>query len=186
VTSTASSSSAALAATSKSARTFRQTLTAAGVEAKYIQTQTLTVTPNYRYSSNGTSNVSGYQAAQQFNVVIRNAANSGAIVSAAQNAVGNSLQIGGVNPYVFDESAAESMARAQAMSIAKAKAQSYATLAGAKLGKILTIDESIQNTMPQPLLMAAMTHPESAAPSAHIDLGQQAVTVSVTTQWALK
>ena len=186
VTSTASSSATALAATSKSAQAFRQTLTTAGVEAKYIQTQTLTVTPNYKYSSNGTSKVSGYQAAQQFSVVIRNAANSGAIVSAAQNAVGNSLQVGGVNPYVFDESAAEAMARAQAMSIAKAKAQSYATLAGAKLGKILTIDESIQNTMPQPLLMASMARTDSAPPAAHIDLGQQAVTVSVTTQWALK
>jgi len=186
VTSTASSSASALAATSKSAQTFRQTLTSAGVEVKYIQTQTLTVTPNYTYSSNGGSKVSGYQAAQQFTVVIRNAANSGAIVSATQNAVGNSLQVSGVNAYVFDESAAEGVARAQAISIAKAKAQSYATLAGAKLGKIITIDESIQNTTPQPLGFATMARTDVAAPVAHIDLGQQAVTVSVTTQWALK
>ena len=185
VTSKESSSSAALAATSKSAQTFRQTLISAGVEAKYIQTETLTVNPNYTYSSNGTSKVSGYQALQQFNVVIRNAANSGAIVSAAQDAVGNSLQVGGVNPYVFDESAAEATARGQAISIAKAKAQSYATLAGAKLGKILTINESIQNTMPQPFMMASAARTDMAKPVAHIDLGQQAVTVSVTTQWAL-
>ena len=186
VTTTQSSSSAALAATSKSAQTFRQTVTSAGVEAKYIQTQTLTVTPNYTYSSNGGSKVSGYQASQQFTVVIRNAANSGAIVSAAQNAVGNPLQVSGVSAYVFDESAAEGVARAQAISIAKAKAQSYATLTGATLGKVLTIDESIQNTMPQPLGFADMARTASPAASAHIDLGQQAVTVSVTTQWALK
>jgi len=186
VTSTASSSAAALASTSKSAQTFRQTLTSSGVIAKYISTQTLTVTPNYAYSPNGTSKISGYQAAQQFNVVIRNAANSGAIVSAAQNAVGNALQVNGVNAYVFDESAAEAVARAQAVSIAKAKAQSYATLAGAKLGKIITIDESIQSSNPQPMAFASMAKGAAAAPDAHIDLGQQAVTVSVTTQWALK
>ena len=72
VTTTSSSSASALAATSKSAATFRQVLTGAGVVAKYIQTQTLTVTPNYTYSQNGTSKISGYQASQQFNVVIRN------------------------------------------------------------------------------------------------------------------
>jgi uncharacterized protein YggE len=186
VTTTSSSSATALAATSKSAATFRQVLTGAGVIAKYIQTQTLTVTPNYTYSQNGTSKISGYQASQQFNVVIRNAASSGAIVSAAQNAVGNSLQVNGVNAYVFDESAAEAVARAQAVSIAKAKAQSYATLAGAKLGKIITIEESIQNSVPQPMGFATMAKGDAQAPAAQIDLGQQAVTVSVTTQWSLK
>src|SRR5665213_2551679 len=64
VTTTSSSSAAALAGTSKSAQTFRQTLTSAGILAKYIQTQTLTVNPNYTYSPNGTSKISGYQASQ--------------------------------------------------------------------------------------------------------------------------
>ena len=184
VTTNASSSAAALASTSKSAQTFRTTLTSAGVLAKYIQTQTLTVNPNYTYSPNGTSKISGYQASQQFTVVIRNAANSGAIVSAAQNAVGNPLQVGGVSSYIFDESNAEASARAQAITIAKSKAASYATLAGAKLGKILTIDETIQNSTPTPLMMSMAK--TSAAPSAaQIDLGQQDVTVTVTTEWAI-
>jgi len=186
VNTVAASSSAALSATSKSATTFRQTLTSSGVLAKYIQTQTLTVTPNYTYSPNGTSKISGYQASQTFSVVIRNATNAGSIVSAAQNAVGNSLQINGVNAYVFDESAAEATARAQAIAIAKAKAQSYATLAGAKLGAINTIDESIQNSFPQPLMASSMNKAATPGPTAQIDLGQQDVTVTVTTQWALK
>lgn len=184
VTTIASSSAAALASTSKSAQIFRQTLTSAGILAKYIQTQSLSVNPNYTYGPNGTSKISGYQASQQFTVVIRNAANAGAIVSATQNAVGNPLQIGSVSPYIFDESSAEASARAQAISLAKAKALSYATLAGAKLGKILTIDETIQNSMPQPVMFAA--NKTAAAPStAQIDLGQQDVTVTVTTEWSI-
>ena len=186
VTTIASSSSAALSETSKSAQTFRQTLTSSGVLSKYIQTQTLSVTPNYTYPPNGTPKITGYQASQQFDVVIRNAANAGAIVSAAQNAVGNSLQINGTNAYVFDESAAEATARAQAISIAKSKATSYATLAGAKIGKIISIDESVQNSIPQPLAMTSMAKADTATTPAQIDLGQQDVTVTVTTEWAIK
>ena len=184
VTTVASSSAAALAATSKSAQTFRQTLTSAGVLPKYIQTQSLTVNPNYTYSSNGTSKISGYQASQQFTVVIRNAANAGAIVSASQNAVGNSLQIGGVNSYIFDESSAEATARAQAITLAKAKAASYAKLTGAKLGKILTINETVQDSGPTPLVMS-MAKTAAAPSTAQIDLGQQDVTVTVTTEWSI-
>lgn len=184
VTATASSSASALSNVSKSAQTFRQTLTSAGILSKYIQTQSLTVNPNYVYPQNGQPKISGYVANQQFTVVIRNAANAGAIVSAAQNAVGNSLQINGTTSYVFDESSAEATARAQAISVAKAKATSYATLAGAKIGKILTIDESIQNSSPQPLMMATAKVATPSTP-ATIDLGQEDVTVTVTTEWSI-
>jgi uncharacterized protein YggE len=185
VTATASSSAAALSETSKSADTFRKTLIASGVLAKYIQTQTLTVNPNYTYPPNGTPKISGYQATQQFLAIIRDAKNAGAIVSAAQNAVGNSLQVTGTSAYVFDESAAEATARAQAIKIAKAKATSYAELAGAKIGKIITIDESIQNATPQPVAFASMAKASTDAAPAQIDLGQQDVTVTVTTEWSI-
>ena len=185
VTATASTSAAALSNTSKSADTFRKTLISSGVLAKYIQTQTLTVNPNYTYPPNGTPKISGYQATQQFLVIIRDAKNAGAIVSSAQNAVGNPLQITGTSSYVFDESAAEATARAQAIKIAKAKAQSYAELAGAKLGKVNTIDESIQNATPQPIAFASMAKTATDAAPAQIDLGQQNVTVTVTTQWSI-
>ena len=118
-------------------------------------------------------------------MIIRDAKNAGAIVSSAQNAVGNPLQITGTSSYVFDESAAEATARAQAIKIAKAKAASYAELAGAKLGKVNTIDESIQNATPQPIAFASMAKTATDAAPAQIDLGQQNVTVTVTTQWSI-
>ena len=185
VSTVANTSAAALAATNKSAATFRQSLISSGVIAKYIKSQNLTVTPYYTYSQQGASKITGYQAAQAFIVVIRNAGNAGAILTAAQNAVGNSLQVNGVNAYVFDESAAEATARAQAIKIAKAKATSYAELAGAKIGKIITIDESIQNASPQPVAFASMAKTATDAAPAQIDLGQQNVTVTVTTQWSI-
>ena len=186
VSSTASSSAAALASTSKSAQTFRQTLLSAGVLEKYITTQSISVSPNYTYPPNGTPKITGYQASQSFSVIIRKASNAGAIVSAAQNAVGNNLQINDTNAYIFDESAAEATARAQAITLAKSKAESYATLAGAKLGKIEQINESVQESGPQPLVMSAARVAAVATPAPTVDLGQQQVTVTVTTQWALK
>ena len=186
VSSTASSSAAALASTSKSAQTFRQTLLSAGVLEKYITTQSISVSPNYTYPPNGTPKITGYQASQSFSVIIRKASNAGAIVSAAQNTVGNNLQINDTNAYIFDESAAEATARAQAITLAKSKAESYATLAGAKLGKIEQINESVQESGPQPLVMSAARVAAVATPAPTVDLGQQQVTVTVTTQWALK
>ena len=186
VSSTASSSAAALASTSKSAQTFRQSLLSAGVLEKYITTQSISVSPNYTYPPNGTPKITGYQASQSFSVIIRKASNAGAIVSAAQNAVGNNLQINDTNAYIFDESAAEATARAQAITLAKSKAESYATLAGAKLGKIEQINESVQESGPQPLVMSAARVAAVATPAPTVDLGQQQVTVTVTTQWALK
>ena len=186
VSSTASSSAAALASTSKSAQTFRQTLLSAGVLEKYITTQSISVSPNYTYPPNATPKITGYQASQSFSVIIRKASNAGAIVSAAQNAVGNNLQINDTNAYIFDESAAEATARAQAITLAKSKAESYATLAGAKLGKIEQINESVQESGPQPLVMSAARVAAVATPAPTVDLGQQQVTVTVTTQWALK
>ena len=186
VSSTASSSAAALASTSKSAQTFRQSLLSAGVLEKYITTQSISVSPNYTYPPNATPKITGYQASQSFSVIIRKASNAGAIVSAAQNTVGNNLQINDTNAYIFDESAAEATARAQAITLAKSKAESYATLAGAKLGKIEQINESVQESGPQPLVMSAARVAAVATPAPTVDLGQQQVTVTVTTQWALK
>lgn len=59
-------------------------------------------------------------------------------------------------------------------------------LAGAKIGKIISIDESIQNSVPQPLAMMSAAKAGAPTTPAQIDLGQQDVTVTVTTEWAIK
>lgn len=186
ITSTDNSSAGALINASKDAGIFRKTLLASGILPKYITTQTLTVNPTYTYSQAGGSKISGYQANQVFSVIIRNAAQAGAIVSAAQNAVGNDLVINGTTSYTFDESSADATARAKAIAQAKEKATNYASLAGATLGKILTIDESVQSSTPgpRPLLMNAAS--ATAPATAQIDLGQQDIAVSVTTEWSIK
>jgi uncharacterized protein YggE len=185
ISSVAASSAASLAATAKSADSMRASLKGSGVEAKYIKALNLSTNPEYSYPNNGPAKLTGYRSTQSFSIVIRDAKNAGMIIQSAQSAVGNSLSINSTSPYVFDQKIAEANARTLAIASAKAKAQSYAELTGSKLGKVLSIDEQITQSNPMPLMAVAKTMDASAAP-VRVDLGQQDITINVTTKWELK
>jgi uncharacterized protein YggE len=185
VSNVAASSAASLAATAKSADSMRTSLKGSGVEANYIKALNLSTNPEYSYPNNGPAKLTGYRSTQSFSIVIRDAKNAGMIIQSAQSAVGNSLSINSTSPYVFDQKIAEANARALAIASAKAKAQSYAELTGSKLGKVLSIDEQITQSNPMPLMAVAKSMDASAAP-VRVDLGQQDITINVTTKWELK
>ena len=181
----AESQSVSLAATAKSADVLRTTLKSNGVEAKYIQAVNLATNPEYSYSNTGASKIIGYRSTQNFSVVIRDAKNAGLIIQIVQSAVGNSLSINSTTPYIFDQKIAEASARTLAVAAAKAKADSYAGLTGSKLGKVLSIEEQVNQSSPVPLMAMAKSAGAVAAP-VQVDLGQQSITVTVTTKWELK
>ena len=185
VSSLASSSSASLAATAKSADQLRTALKSSGVEAKFIQAVNLSTNPEYSYSNNGPAKIIGYRSTQNFSIVIRDAKNSGIIIQSAQSAVGNALSINSTSPYVYDQKIAEANARTLAIAAAKAKADSYASLTGSKLGHVLSIEEQVSQSGPVPMMAMAKTMGAVAAP-VQVDLGQQTITITVTTKWELK
>ncbi len=185
VSSVAASSAASLAATAKSADSMRASLKGSGVEAKYIKALNLSTNPEYSYPNNAPAKLMGYRSTQTFSIIIRDAKSAGMIIANAQSAVGNSLSINSTSPYVFDQKIAEANARTLAIASAKAKAQSYAELTGSKLGKVLSIDEQITQSNPMPLMAVAKAMGAPAAP-VQVDLGQQDITVNVTTKWELK
>ncbi len=175
----------ALAATSTSATAVRAALVANGIATKDIATQSFTVYPEYSYTKSKGSVITGYRGSQSFEVVIHNAKNAGAVVDAVVAAGGNNLQVNGVTPFVFDPTSATSGARIDAVSKAKAKATSYATLLGVKLGKVNYLTENASPTLyPQTMMTDAV--PAAGATATKVDLGQQGVTVSITVQWALR
>lgn len=173
----------ALAATSTSAAAVRKALIAAGIATKDIATQNITVYPEYKYDTNGGSTLSGYRGSQVFSVVIRAAANAGAVVDAVVAAGGDAVQINSVSPFVLDSAKAAESARAVAVKNAKAKAASYAKLLGVKLGKVNYLTENGSPTISGPIY-AASAKAESDVATV-VDLGQQDVTVSITISWAL-
>ena len=185
VSNVASSSAASLAATAKSADELRASLKGAGIEAKYIQAVNLSTNPEYSYSNNGPAKITGYRSTQNFSIVIRDAKNSGLIIQNAQTAVGNSLSINATSPYVFDQKIAESNARTLAIAAAREKAVSYANLTGSTLGKVLSIEEQVNQSAPVPMMAMAKAVGSTAAP-VQVDLGQQTISITVTTKWELR
>ena len=171
----------ALAAANVAASKFRIAILANGIDKKYLASTTLTVYPEYNYTQEAGNVLIGYRASQSFEVVIRNAAKAGEIVDAVVASAGDLLAINGVTPFVYDNTKATEAARNSAVKNAKAKAVSYAKLLGVKIGKIIYLQESSAPSS-YPIMMAQA---KALDESTQIDLGQQDVTVSVATRWAI-
>ena len=172
----------ALAQTSTAAAAVRKALIAAKISTKDIATQNITVYPEYKYETNGSSTPIGYRGSQSFNIVIRATATAGAVVDAVVAAGGDSVQINSVAPFILDASKAAESARAVAVKNAKAKATSYAKLLGVSLGKVNYLTENGSPSITPPLYAAAA---KTESDATVVDLGRQDVTVSITVQWAL-
>ena len=171
----------ALAAANVAASKFRTAILANGIDKKYLASTTLTVYPEYNYTQEAGNVLIGYRASQSFEVVIRNAAKAGEIVDSVVTSAGDALAINGVTPFVYDNTTATEAARVSAVKNAKAKALSYAKLLGVKLGSITYLQESSAPTS-YPIMMAQA---KTAGDATQIDLGQQDVSVSVATRWAI-
>ena len=160
---------------------FRTAILANGIDKKNLASTTLTVYPEYNYTQEGGNVLIGYRASQSFEVIIRNAAKAGEIVDAVVASAGDALYINGVTPFVFNNSKATEAARISAVKNAKAKATSYAKLLGVKIGKIINLQESSAPSS-YPI---SMVQAKSDAGATEIDLGQQDISVSVSTKWAI-
>ena len=180
-TAVAATSKEALAATAKTATAVRAALKTAKVDAKDIATQSVTVYPEYKYTADGGSTLTGYRGSQSFTITVREADTAGALVDSLVAAGGDNLQINGATPFVLDSTKSLEAARSVAVKSAKSKAASYAKLMGAKLGKVNYLVENSAPTNYTPVMAVAKAESDATV----IDLGQQDVTISVTVQWAL-
>ena len=180
-TAVAASSKEALAATAKTSTAVRAALKSAKIDTKDIATQSVTVYPEYKYTSDGGSTLTGYRGSQSFTIIVRAADTAGSLVDALVTAGGDNLQINGATPFVLDSTKSLEAVRAAAVKSAKSKAASYAKLMGAKLGKVNYLIENSAPTNYTPVMAVAKAESDATV----IDLGQQDVTISVTVQWSL-
>ena len=176
-------SAAAQATANTTASALRVALKSNGIATSYIKSESLTIYPEYNYTSDKGSVLVGYRASQSFEIIVRNAANAGTVVDAITAAGGDNLVINGVTPYVYDNTKATDKARVDAIARAKAKATSYAKLLGVKLSTVTYLDETSSPT-PYPIMMATAKASDSAATT--VDLGQQDISVSVVVRWSIK
>jgi hypothetical protein len=111
-----------------------------GVQDKDIQTTSIWVN---QQTSCCPQNVTGYSASTQMSVTVHSINGVTPIIEAAVDAVGNDLQLNGINLSVSDQSAMLKTARANAMSDASTKAQDWARLAGHHVGGIVSVSEVV-------------------------------------------
>ena len=173
--------SAALSAATKSAAAVRTALKTAGIAVKDIRSASISVYPEYNWTQEGGTKITGYRASQSFDVLVRTASKAGSIIEAVVTAGGDNVQLGGVIPVTLNPSVATEDARAAAVANAKSKAASYAKLLGTSIGKVLSLEEQSSPVYSSPFPMAKA----SADAAVEIDLGEQDVTVTITVKWAL-
>jgi len=183
VSSLASTNAAALSSASKSAAAVRAALVAKGIAAKDIRSANISVYPEYNWTQDAGTKITGYRASQSFDVLVRTASKAGSIIEAVVTAGGDNVQLGGVIPTTLNPSVATEDARAAAVTNAKSKATSYAKLLGTSIGKVLSLEEQSSPVYSSPFPMAKAGL--AADQAVEIDLGEQDVTVTITVRWAL-
>jgi len=183
VSALASTNAAALSSASKSATAVRAALKEKGIALKDIRSANISVYPEYNYTQEAGTKITGYRASQSFDVLVRKASTVGTIIEAVVSAGGDNVQLGGVIPVTLNPSLATEEARAAAVANAKSKASSYAKLLGTSIGKVLSLEEQSSPIYSSPFPMAKAGAADAAA--VEIDLGEQDVTVTITVRWAL-
>jgi uncharacterized protein YggE len=178
-----STNAAALSAATKSAVAVRTALRTAGIATKDVRSANISVYPEYNWTQESGTKITGYRASQSFDVLVRTASKAGSIIEAVVIAGGDSVQLGGVIPTTLNPSAATEDARAAAVANAKSKASSYAKLLGTSIGKVLSLEEQSSPVYSSPFPTAKAGAADAAA--IEIDLGEQDVTVTITVRWAL-
>ena len=143
VTATRSTVRSAVAAANSDMTHLLSALHAQGVQNRDIQTAQIWV---QQQTNCCPQTLTGYTATNSVNVTVYHVNNITALTEAAVDAVGNELQINGMNLYVADQSAMLKAARAAAMGDANTKAQDYARLSGHHLGGLVGVSEVISTT----------------------------------------
>lgn len=161
-------------------------LTAAGVPEADIATQALSVAPAYNYTADGGQQQIGFRAAQTIQVTLRDLTTAGATLDSVVAAAGNAIRIDSLTPYVTDPTVAANAARAQAVQLAQAQAEQYATLLGFTLGPVASVSESTSTVGPPPVAFAdaAAASPEKVPTP--IEPGTTQISVTVNLAWAIE
>lgn len=111
-----------------------------GVQDKDIQTASIWVN---QQTTCCPQNVTGYTASTQLTVTVHSIDKVTSIIESAVDAVGNDLQLSGINLTVSDQTAMLKSARAAAMNDASTKAQQWAQLSGHHVGGLVGVSEIV-------------------------------------------
>jgi uncharacterized protein YggE len=156
-------------------------LKGAGIDEKDLQTQRLSLQPQYTQRGNGPNVVTGYRASNRVSIKLRDMARVAATIDLTVNAGAN--EVGGVSFTVAQPSKLMDEARVQAIADARRKAEIYAKAVGVELGVPLGVSE--QGASP-PAMFRRMSAGFAASAPAPIAQGEETLRIAVSVSWAIK
>jgi uncharacterized protein YggE len=180
----------AMAAQSSAMNGVFEALRAAGIADRDMQTSGLSLQPRYDYietedrtgMKRGQQKLAGYVASNQVTVRVRDLSRLGDTIDGLVSSGGNTLS--GVNFAIDDDKKMRNEARAKAMKDAIAKAELYASAAGLRVARIVTITEGYEQS-PQPMQMARMAMADSMMESTPVAGGEVGVTANLSVMFEL-
>jgi hypothetical protein len=153
----------------------------AGVADRDVQTNNVSLNPEYRYPENQSPQLVGYTASNNVTVRFRDIRSSGKILDALVAQGAN--QINGPTLTIDKPEAALDEARAQAIAIGRARADLYARSLGMRIVRVVAVNES-GGSFVQPL--PAYARAEAAPAKTSIEPGEQKLQVNVAMTFELQ
>lgn len=151
-----------------------------GIPEDQIQTETISLWPEYRHDKQGREPILvGYRASNVVAVRVKEINRLGEVIDAAVGAGANQLQ--GVSFEVQDDRAARRDALQRAIADAQAKGEAMAAAMGLGLMAVLDVHEGLVDVVPPPRPMARMALAAEAATP--VQPGQVQVQAEVTVRW---
>lgn len=160
-------------------------LKAAGIADKDVQTAGISIYPQYRYERDEAPQVTGYQASNTVNVVLRDMKNIGPVLDALVSQGVN--QLNGPEFSIEKPDALLDDARAKAVQKARARAEVLAKAAGVKVKRVLSISENASFSPPpmRPMMAKASFSSMDAAPTP-VAAGEVGLSVTVNLRYEIE
>ncbi len=178
VETTAPTAAAAMRANAERMARVVAALKSAGIEGRDLQTSNLSLSPQYSYEQNRPARLTGYQAANQLTVTVRDLTRLGAAADAVVGAGANtisSIAFGLANPV-----SAENTARIAAVKALEDKASLYAQAVGYHIVRLVNLSEGGGYAPSPPRPMAMMAMRSEAGPPTPVEAGELNVRIDIT------
>lgn len=153
-----------------------------GVDSRDISSAGLNVRAEINWQEGRGQTVSGYLASSALSVRIRELSESSGIIAGTVAAGGDDVRLSGLQLGFADPAAVTARAREVAWTDALGTAEQLASLAGARLGRVLSID---QLPDPQAPIPAARIQRAAAVEPLTVEAGESSVSASVKVVWEL-
>ena len=184
VTSEGPTAQAALAKNNAAMKAVIEALKNSGVSEDDIQTSNFCVSPQYAPYQPGQTTaprISFYQVSNQVTARVKKLEKLGSVLDSLVQAGSN--QISGISFDINEQKPVLDEARKKAVSEAKAKAELYAEAAGASLGRVIQISESVTAMPMNVRFRAEMATADASVP---IAAGQNTFAANITITYELQ